>query len=110
MPTRPWLYGGRPMMSRNRLAAVTGIVLAGLIVAASLFVVRETFLRPRTINAYFTTATAIYPGDDVRVSGIKVGSIAVTEFSFSSVGASLLSLSCTNPESCLDSADVLASS
>ncbi len=63
-------------MSRNRLAAAVGIVLAGLIVAATLFIVRETFLRPKTISAYFTTATAIYPGDDVRVSGIKVGSIA----------------------------------
>ncbi len=63
-------------MSRNRLAAAIGIVLAGLIVAATLFIVRETFLRPKTISAYFTTATAIYPGDDVRVSGIKVGSIA----------------------------------
>jgi virulence factor Mce-like protein len=64
------------MMSRNRLAAAVGIVLAGLIVAATLFIVRETFLRPKTVSAYFTTATAIYPGDDVRVSGIKVGSIA----------------------------------
>ena len=63
-------------MSRNRLAAAVGIVLAGLIVAATLFIVRETFLRPKTISAYFTAATAIYPGDDVRVSGIKVGSIA----------------------------------
>ena len=64
------------MMSRNRLAAAVGIVLAGLIVAAALFIVHESFLRPKTISAYFTTVTALYPGDDVRVSGIKVGSIA----------------------------------
>jgi phospholipid/cholesterol/gamma-HCH transport system substrate-binding protein len=64
------------MMSRNRLAAAAGIVLAGLIVAAAAVIVRDTFFRPKTISAYFTTATAIYPGDDVRVSGIKVGTIA----------------------------------
>lgn len=29
---------------------------------------------PTTITAYFTT-NAIYPGDEVRVSGVKVGSI-----------------------------------
>ena len=38
--------------------------------------VRNTFFRPTTITAYFPTATAIYPGDDVRVSGMKVGTIA----------------------------------
>jgi len=64
------------MMSRNRMAVATGVVLAGLIVAAAVFIVRETIFRPKTISAYFTAATAIYPGDDVRVSGIKVGTIA----------------------------------
>ena len=39
-------------------------------------VIRNTFFAPTTITAYFTTATAIYPGDDVRVSGVKVGTIA----------------------------------
>ena len=38
-------------------------------------VVRNTFFGPRTITAYFTTATAIYPHDEVRVSGVKVGNI-----------------------------------
>lgn len=33
------------------------------------------FLRGKTVTAYFTSATAIYPGDDVRVAGIKVGTI-----------------------------------
>ena len=35
----------------------------------------DAFFGPRTITAYFTTATAIYPSDEVRVSGVKVGSI-----------------------------------
>jgi phospholipid/cholesterol/gamma-HCH transport system substrate-binding protein len=63
------------MMSRKGLAAAAGIVLAGLMVAATIFVVRQTFFRPTTITAYFTSATAIYPGDEVRVSGVKVGGI-----------------------------------
>ena len=38
-------------------------------------VVQQTFFRPKTITAYFTTATAIYPGDEVRIAGVKVGTI-----------------------------------
>jgi phospholipid/cholesterol/gamma-HCH transport system substrate-binding protein len=32
--------------------------------------------RPTTVTAFFTTATAIYPGDDVRIAGVKVGTIS----------------------------------
>ncbi|RAV00274.1 mammalian cell entry protein [Mycobacterium colombiense] len=60
---------------RKRLAAVTAVVLVGLIIAGAAMVVRNTFFGPRTITAYFTTATAIYPHDEVRVSGVKVGNI-----------------------------------
>ncbi|HUE34304.1 MAG TPA: MCE family protein [Mycobacterium sp.] len=63
------------MIPRNRLAAVAAVVLVGLIVAGAAVIVRNTFFRPTTITAYFTTATAIYPGDEVRVSGVKVGNI-----------------------------------
>jgi phospholipid/cholesterol/gamma-HCH transport system substrate-binding protein len=61
---------------RNRLKAGLAIVLAGLVVFGAAFAIRNTFFRPTTITAYFPTATAIYPGDDVRVSGMKVGTIA----------------------------------
>jgi virulence factor Mce-like protein len=64
------------MKSRNRVMAATVVVLVGLLVAAGIFVVRQVFFKPKTITAYFTTATAVYPGDDVRVSGVKVGRIA----------------------------------
>jgi len=37
--------------------------------------VRQVFFGPNTITAYFPTATSIYPGDEVRVSGVKVGKI-----------------------------------
>ncbi|BBU21329.1 virulence factor Mce [Mycobacterium xenopi RIVM700367] len=67
------------MIRRSRLAAVLAIALAGLLVGGAALVVHHTFFRPRTITAYFTTATAIYPGDDVRVSGVKVGSIKSIE-------------------------------
>ena len=60
---------------RKRLTVVTAVVLVGLIVAGAAVVIRNTFFGPRSITAYFTTATAIYPHDEVRVSGVKVGSI-----------------------------------
>jgi len=49
------------------------ILLAALVAFGAAVAVRNTFFRPTTITAYFPTATAIYPGDDVRVSGLKVG-------------------------------------
>ncbi len=64
------------MMSRKSLAGAAVVALVGLIVAATALIVRDAFFRPKTITAYFTTATAIYPRDEVRVSGVKVGSIA----------------------------------
>ena len=66
-------------MSRNRLLAGVAVVLIGLLVAAAIFVVRQTVFKPTTITAYFPTATGIYPGDDVRVAGVKVGTIASIE-------------------------------
>ena len=63
------------MIRRNRLAAVAAVVLVALIVAGAAVLVRNTFFGPKTITAYFTSATAIYPGDEVRVSGVKVGRI-----------------------------------
>lgn len=61
----------RTRTSRAALAAVLAAVLAVGVV----LVVRATVLKPTTLTAYFTSATGIYPGDEVRVSGVKVGSI-----------------------------------
>jgi phospholipid/cholesterol/gamma-HCH transport system substrate-binding protein len=63
-------------MLRNRLAAAAAIVLTLLLVGGAALLIRDAFFKPKTITAYFTTATSVYPGDDVRVSGIKVGRIA----------------------------------
>jgi virulence factor Mce-like protein len=67
------------MISRHRLVVGLAVALVGLLAAGVAVVVHDTFLRPKTITAFFTTATAIYPGDDVRVSGVKVGSIAAIQ-------------------------------
>jgi phospholipid/cholesterol/gamma-HCH transport system substrate-binding protein len=66
-------------LPRNRLTAVVAVVLAGLLIAGAAVMVRQIFFGPKTITAYFTSATAIYPGDQVRVSGVKVGTIKSIE-------------------------------
>jgi virulence factor Mce-like protein len=66
-------------MSRRHVSAAVATLLAVLIVAAAAVLVHDTFFRAMTVSAYFTSATAIYPGDDVRVAGVKVGSIAAIE-------------------------------
>jgi phospholipid/cholesterol/gamma-HCH transport system substrate-binding protein len=66
-------------MTRRRFAVVLASVLVGLMVAAGAVVVRDAYFRPKTIDAYFKTATAIYPGDEVRVAGVKVGRITAIE-------------------------------
>ena len=60
---------------RNRLVTVVAVVLVGLIVAGAGLIVHNTFFGPKTITAYFVTATGIYPSDEVRVSGVKVGTV-----------------------------------
>jgi phospholipid/cholesterol/gamma-HCH transport system substrate-binding protein len=64
---------------RNRLVVVVAVVLVGLVVAGAGVVIRNTFFGPKTISAYFVAATAIYPSDEVRVSGVKVGTIKSIE-------------------------------
>jgi virulence factor Mce-like protein len=63
------------MISRNRLLLGTAVVLIGLIVAGVGLVVRQTFFGPKTITAVSTTARGIYSGDEVRVLGVKVGTV-----------------------------------
>jgi virulence factor Mce-like protein len=67
------------MKSRKRVTTGLAVVLTALLFAGAALIVRQTLLRPRTITAYFTAATAIYPGDEVRVAGVKVGTIAAIQ-------------------------------
>ncbi|RDH76306.1 MCE family protein [Mycolicibacterium moriokaense] len=63
-------------MTRNRfLRAVLAGLLAVALVGGIAVVIQQTFLRPNTITAYFTKTVAIYPGDEVRIAGVKVGTI-----------------------------------
>lgn len=62
-------------MSRKWLtiAVAAGLVIA--LIGGGFLAVRAAFFAPTTITAFFPTVTAIYPGDDVKISGIKVGTI-----------------------------------
>ena len=63
------------MRSRKRLTIAVAAILAVLVAGGIALLVRQAFFKPKTITAYFTSATAIYPGDEVRVAGVKVGTI-----------------------------------
>lgn len=54
--------------------ACAALVLVVAVIAGATVAWRQAF-GPYTIRAVFTTATAIYPGDDVRVAGVRVGRI-----------------------------------
>ncbi len=62
-------------MRRRPLVIAMTALLAVLLLAGAAFLVRQVFFAPTKVTAYFTSATGIYPGDEVRVSGVKVGTI-----------------------------------
>lgn len=62
-----------------RLTRILFITLVVLAVAGSGVVLYQKNFGPKTIVAHFTSATAIYPGDEVRVAGVKVGTIKVID-------------------------------
>src|ERR1700754_2060772 len=63
-------------MTGNRLLKlVLAALLAVALVGGVAVVIAQTFFAPNTITAYFTKTVAIYPGDEVRIAGVKVGSI-----------------------------------
>ena len=66
-------------MTRKRLTVALAALMALLIAGAAVLLVRNVVLKPTTITAYFTSATAIYPGDQVRVAGVTVGTIKAIE-------------------------------
>ena len=62
-------------MSRKRVMTLLAVVLVALLVAGGGYLIRQLYFGPKTFSAIFTTATGIYPGDEVRVSGVEVGTI-----------------------------------
>jgi virulence factor Mce-like protein len=67
------------MIARRRLIAVLAIVFLCTGCAGALVLVGHAYFGPMTITAHFTSTTAIYPGDEVRVSGVKAGRIVAIE-------------------------------
>lgn len=67
------------MTRRPRVAVAAAAMLTALIVASAAFIINATVSRPTTISVDFSSATGIYPGDDVRVSGVKVGTVTAIE-------------------------------
>ncbi len=67
------------MMPRKPLTMALAGLFALVLAAGAVVLVRNTVLKPNTFTAFFTSATAIYPGDEVRVSGVKVGTIKSIE-------------------------------
>jgi virulence factor Mce-like protein len=50
-------------------------VLVALLCGGVGVLVHQTYFGPHTIIAEFSSATGVYPGDDVRIAGVKVGTI-----------------------------------
>ncbi len=67
------------MTRRRKLIAATAGMLVVAMLGATTYLVRQHFFGPKTIVADFTAATAIYPGDEVRVAGVQVGTITSIE-------------------------------
>lgn len=62
-------------MNRKRLIPWLAMAVVALLAVGAAVVVRKLYFGPHTISAVFTSATGVYPGDEVRVSGVKVGTI-----------------------------------
>lgn len=66
-------------MTRRTLTKLTAIALGALLLTATTFIAVAHLFPPTTITATFANANAIYPGDDVRIAGVKVGTISEIE-------------------------------
>lgn len=63
-------------MTRPLARTLTVTALVALTVLAGAFIATHRILAPTRITATFSSATAIYPGDQVRIAGVEVGTIA----------------------------------
>jgi phospholipid/cholesterol/gamma-HCH transport system substrate-binding protein len=68
----------KPMRERNQIAvAIVGTALAAALVLLSINLSKVPFLNPHhTYHADFANAVGLKGGDDVRIEGISVGSVA----------------------------------
>ena len=58
-------------MTRRLLTSITAAALVLSAFGAGLLLVHNAFFGPTTITANFSSATGIYPGDEVRVAGVE---------------------------------------
>jgi virulence factor Mce-like protein len=63
------------MMPRHVLVRLSMAVLAALIVAAGTFIGYRHLFESKVVTAHFASAAGVYSGDEVRVAGVKVGTI-----------------------------------
>src|SRR5690625_2522024 len=70
------MIAGKPGKRARNLAVIALVVL---LTTGAGYVGYQRFAGPTTIIAYFKSATAIYPGDEVRVVGVRVGTIKSIE-------------------------------
>ncbi|WP_179476097.1 MCE family protein [Mycolicibacterium vinylchloridicum] len=62
-------------MTKRRLVMSAVVLMVLLVLGGSVVLVRATMFAPTTVTAYFASAGSVYPGDDVRVAGVKVGTV-----------------------------------
>ncbi|KUI38410.1 mammalian cell entry protein [Mycobacterium sp. IS-1496] len=66
-------------MNRAALTRITAAALVVSILGAAVFIMSRHLFRPTVITAVFAGATSIYPGDEVRIAGVPVGTITAIE-------------------------------
>ncbi len=68
------------MIERLTSRTVVGVMLVAVLVAGVLVAVRATQQAARTmVVGYFENSTGVFPGDDVRILGVRVGQIEKVE-------------------------------
>jgi phospholipid/cholesterol/gamma-HCH transport system substrate-binding protein len=59
----------------RRFRTVLLVGLVALLIAGAGILLRQIAFAPQTITADFASATGLYPGDQVRIAGVRVGTI-----------------------------------
>jgi phospholipid/cholesterol/gamma-HCH transport system substrate-binding protein len=59
----------------RRIRFVLLAICVATLAIGSIVIVRQVYLAPQTFTAYFSSVTGLYPGDEVRIAGVKVGTV-----------------------------------
>ena len=59
----------------KRIRVVLLAILVATLAIGSVVIVRQVYFTPQTFTAYFSSVTGLYPGDEVRIAGVKVGTV-----------------------------------